>query len=359
MSNYVVNFFAVLMTTWSHPVMFTIACALLYLQNICWMLVELKERMDTGDLRYIPRFYLCGGTISHLWRQYEHVGDDLFGFVTVTVLLIPFLLLNAVWMVPMVIFLYFGYATRLAAFIGVKEAWYNIWSDCLLVHEEEEAEAMQPSAIELRRARHRRVAAIGSTNSYEAAAHEESPVDASSIPRPHREAAPAFLTSATTGFDSAGIDSADLTDIQLEGGSSVDVDSAAATSMQPVPSSPLRPSSTAATVASAPTTHTPQRREEIKPVLNVLRWLQQDTSQFMYESLPLMVLLLVNLIIIGRDAYEQLTITAMALTMVSAIQQAMALAFRMGFRTGINDHPNAEGLAEALAYEVVHRSPLS
>lgn len=357
MSNYVVNFFAVLMTTWTHPIMFTIACALLCLQNLCWMIVELKERVDSGDRRYIPRFYLFGGTISHLWSQYDQVGDDLCGFGTVTVMLIPFLLVNTVWMVPMVILLYFGYATRLAAFINVKEAWYNIWSDRLLAHEEEEEEAVQPSAIELRRARHRRVAAIGSTNSYEAAAHEESPVDAASIPRPpHREAASAFLTSATTAFDSAGIDTADLTDIQLEGVSSVD---AAATSMQPMPPSPPRPSSTPATPSSAPTTHTPQRREEIKPVLNVLRWLQQDTSQFMYESLPLTVLLLVNLIIIGHDVNEPLIMAAMTLTMISAIQQAVTLAFRMGFRMGISDQPNAEALAQALAFEVVNRSPLS
>lgn len=363
MTNYVVNFFAVLMTTWAHPVIFTVACALLCLQNVCWMLVELKERNDKGDRRCIPHFYVCGETISYLWSQYDHAFDDLLGFGYVTVMLIPFVLVNFVWMVPMVILLYFGYATRVAAFIEVQEVWYNVWSNRLRAHDEEEGEnGQRPSTIELQRARHGRVAAIRSTDGYEAAARDESSsVDAASDTRP-----PVFLTNVTIGFDSAGIDTADLTDIHLEevrplGDDSVrDTTATSAPSMQPIPSSPPRPVTTPAIESSAPsTTRSPQHREEVKPVLNVLRWLQQDTSQLLFESLPLLALLLVNLIIVGRDVNVPLTIAAMAVSIINAIQQLVAFAFRMGFRTGVHDEANADALAQALTIELRNRCPLT
>jgi photosystem II stability/assembly factor-like uncharacterized protein len=110
------------------------SCVCLCLSPIWFLLSTLcKKRRDAN---VAPNLFLLPGTLSS-WEVFDRI-DNIPKLFIQCVLMLPTLLLNSIWMIPMLAVLFLLFATKLHAFGPLYNAWFHRWSGRNDLYEKEQ-----------------------------------------------------------------------------------------------------------------------------------------------------------------------------------------------------------------------------
>lgn len=88
--------------------------------------LDLRTLQARRSRSMMPHFYLAP-IPSFVWNMFEKV-DNLGKLLVFSLLSLPFLLINLVWMIPMLVLLFFLYNTKLYAFTFFSHHWQQVWT---------------------------------------------------------------------------------------------------------------------------------------------------------------------------------------------------------------------------------------
>lgn len=117
----------ILNSTFADTTIFVL-CILCFLHPVAFMARDFWRLKDTP--KAMPHFYVLP-IPSAIWHLFDRV-DDFFKLVTFSLLCLPFVAVNAVTWLPMLLLMFLLYSNKMFAFTMYSKTWYALWTGSIL-----------------------------------------------------------------------------------------------------------------------------------------------------------------------------------------------------------------------------------
>lgn len=105
-----------------------VLCILCFLHPVAFMARDFWRLKDTP--KAMPHFYVLP-IPSPIWHLFDRV-DDFFKLVAFSLLCLPFVAVNAVTWLPMLLLMFLLYSNKMFAFTMYSKTWYALWTGGIL-----------------------------------------------------------------------------------------------------------------------------------------------------------------------------------------------------------------------------------